>query len=127
MLDVEIDGFDELDDKIEEFSEQAQEEVQKEVDKTTKMIQNQARDNAPEDTTTLARGYQHWISSDGFSGVVYNKIDYALRIELGFHDTDELGRTYNQPGQYPLTKAARSETEGFSDRLKDRIEGIETT
>ncbi len=127
MLNVDFDGFDEVEEQIEEYTEEAIEETKKEVETTTKKIQNQARDNAPEITGTLLRGYQHELSADGFSGVVYNPVEYAKRIEFGFHDTDELGRTYNQEGQYPLTKALNSETRNFGERLKERIESIETT
>ncbi|WP_263787292.1 HK97 gp10 family phage protein [Salinibacter grassmerensis] len=127
MLDVEFDGFEEVEEQIEEYTEKAVEETKEEVDKTTKSVQNKAKDNAPEETGTLVRGYQHELSADGFSGVVFNPVEYAKRIEFGFVGTDELGRTYTQKGQFPLSRAFREETKDFGKRLKERIEDIETT
>lgn len=39
-----------------------------------------------------------------FIGLIGTKVPYARRIEFGFQGQDSLGRTYNQQGQYPMTK-----------------------
>lgn len=95
--------------------------IRDEIDATTKRVQNTARDNAPEVTGHLVDRFQHFIKSNGMRGVVYNDADYARRIELGFQDTDSLGREYNQRGQYPLTRAFEEETKDFDKRVKRRM------
>lgn len=43
--------------------------------------------------------------------------EHARRMELGYTGTDELGRTYNQPGRFFMTKAA----ERFEEFVKKRV------
>ena len=45
---------------------------------------------------------------------------YAMRIENGFTGTDELGRTYNMPGRFFVTRNA----EKFPDHVKKRANEV---
>ena len=63
-------------------------------------INNDAQQRAPYLTGTLRRSIHTEIleSSDQYcEGASGTNLNYALRLELGFNDTDALGRTYHQP------------------------------
>jgi hypothetical protein len=47
---------------------------------------------------------------------------YALRIEAGFSGTDELGRTYEQPGRFFVLRNA----ERFSEFVENRVREVRT-
>ena len=47
-------------------------------------------------------------------------VPYARRIELGFTGTDSLGRTYNMPGRFFVTRNA----EKFPDHVKKRANEV---
>lgn len=87
-------------------------------------IQNSAIQKAPKKTTTLARSIHSEImeSRQGYcEGATGTNLDYARRIELGFNDTDALGRTYHQPAQ-PYLRPAFDENR--DEALKEMGESL---
>lgn len=50
------------------------------------------------------------LRTEDVESAVYTNVEYAMRIEFGYNDTDKLGRTYNQPAQpylYPAWEKHR--------------------
>lgn len=120
-MSVSVDVIGDIEGFLEEETERTVEAAQDEVEATTKAVQNTARDNAPEVTGALVDSYQHKMALDRLEGHVFSALSYARRIEFGFQDEDSLGRSYSQPGQYPLTRAYDTETKGMTRRIKRRL------
>ena len=93
-------------------------------------INNQAIENAPKVTTTLARSIHTEIVEsrptycEGASGT---NLDYARRIELGYNDTDSLGRTYHQPAQPYLRPAFDEKKDEAVAEMSDALKEILTS
>lgn len=90
-------------------------------------IQNEAIQLVAKDTGTLARSIHTETikSSDTYVEVATGTdVEYALRIEFGFHDKDSLGRHYNQPAQ-PYMRPAYDNKRGEAvDETQDVLKEL---
>lgn len=108
-------GVRELDSAIDAIAERAQAATRAAVAEAAHVIERAAKQRAPVDTGTLRRSIRvvgpkaagrAWIAKVGPTAV------YGRRVELGFHGTDSLGRSYNQEGRPylgPAFAATRAE------------------
>lgn len=89
-------------------------------------INNATQEKAPYRTGTLRRSYHTEIlqsSPKRVEGGCGTNLNYARRVELGYNDTDALGRTYHQPAK-PHLRPAFDENRGkavaeMGESLKD--------
>lgn len=108
-FDVKLDGADALIDKLGRMADNVRKQVSLAVEATALDVQDEARRQAPVDTGTLMRSIQVREVDDRPDAIareVFTNVPYAARQEFGFVGTDRLGRGYNQPGRFYMTKGA---------------------
>ena len=90
---------------------------------STQKVRDGAKQRAPVLTTNLQGSIREDFQRlDELYAEVKTVVEYARRQELGFTGTDSLGRSYDQPGKFFMTNAAKAEKKDFVRGIKQSIE-----
>ena len=93
---------------------------------STQKVRDGAKQRAPVDTTNLQGSIREdFRELNKLYAEVLTVVEYARRQELGFTGTDRLGRSYDQPGKFFMTGAAKAEKKDFVRGIKQTIKDIE--
>lgn len=98
---------------IKELLESEDGDVAKDLQKRALRCVRVAKRLCPVDTGRLRSSITSELGKDGdgLLAVVGTNVEYAARIEFGFHGTDSLGREYDQEAQPFLLPALAAATE----------------
>lgn len=116
MLSISLDGFTELQRRLEGATRGVSLAVDAAVEATAREAQAVARQEAPRDTGRLANSIAVREPAPLVRDV-YTNVAYAMRQNYGFVGTDRLGRTYNQPGFFFMEKAEMEAAQHFPGRV----------
>ena len=102
MLDMKVEGAEELAKALQQFSEDISDQLEAGVSAGAMMLEGQIKNNAPYKTGDYRRSIHHETrekSQDRVVIAIGTDRPQGARLEYGFSDTDKLGRRYNQPPQ----------------------------
>lgn len=83
------------------------------------IVRSDAKANTPVDLGTLRGSIISEVSKG--KAKIGSDMAYAARIELGYNDTDILGRSFNQKGWYMLTNALRNNSDNIVKLFKEKL------
>ncbi len=102
----------------------AQKAVKDAINTSAINVQRKAKENAtqrpgPKVRSGVLRSSIHakFAGEDDYTWKVFTNVEYAMRIEFGFRDTDSRGRKYNQRAYPFLHPAAESERRSHRRRI----------
>lgn len=78
-MNIEFDGIEELLVRLDKMSDITK--VQDSLSKATLLVEKEAKQNAPKDTSTLRRSITSKV--EGLEGTVFTPLEYAPYIEYG--------------------------------------------
>lgn len=123
-IDIDLDGLESAIAQLGEEEEEKHRRVEHALETSAVEIRDDAKKNAPVDTTNLRNSISQRATKDSGPGrEVYTGLEYAPRQELGFRGTDSLGRTYDQKGSHYMKRAFESNRRETINRLRRALQG----
>ena len=120
-LKAKLKGLPGLERKMKRYRREAKKNVSEAIEATAILVRDDAKEGAPFEFGNLRNSIKKRVEVAELYGRVFTNMEYARRQELGFHDTDKLGRTYDQAGFFYMTKAANKHRKGHKKRVKEAI------
>lgn len=100
-------------------------EVQSALDEGASVLIQTAQQNMHwmHPTGALSASMQR-LSESPYEILIGSQLPYAARREFGFHGADSLGRVYNDPGAFFLTRANEDKAQEVLGKIEEAVQRV---